>query len=136
MVRERSCAFCLNGGRLLAIELRDPASRRQFWSLPGGEIEPGESARQAAARETLEETGYTVVPAGAAWVNEYQFSWNGAEFQCRTHWFRATLADTPPQAVHDADYIIQATWLPWPDARDLFNYHPAIEAAVDTFLTK
>jgi 8-oxo-dGTP diphosphatase len=28
-----------------------------LWSLPGGHIEPGERAREAALRETLEETG-------------------------------------------------------------------------------
>ncbi|MEV7152362.1 NUDIX hydrolase [Streptomyces sp. NPDC093084] len=31
--------------------------RRQEWELPGGIIEPGESPRQAASRELLEETG-------------------------------------------------------------------------------
>lgn len=35
---------------------------RQEWELPGGMIEPGESARQAAAREFEEETGQ-VAPA-------------------------------------------------------------------------
>lgn len=37
-----------------------PGSR--FWQTPGGGIDPGESARGAAARELHEETGLTVDP--------------------------------------------------------------------------
>ncbi len=49
------------------------------WCLPGGHIEPGESAAQAAVRETAEETGLSVrlqrligiysIPEAKAWVN-------------------------------------------------------------------
>ena len=35
-----------------------PGSR--FWQVPGGGIDPGESAGQAAARELAEETGYGI----------------------------------------------------------------------------
>ena len=33
------------------------------WSIPGGILETGETLRQAAAREALEETNFTVEPA-------------------------------------------------------------------------
>ncbi|MEU0385571.1 NUDIX domain-containing protein [Streptomyces chartreusis] len=44
-----------HGDRLLLVFDRF----RQGWELPGGLIEPGESSRQAAARELLEESGQT-----------------------------------------------------------------------------
>lgn len=47
------------GGRLLLVRRANEPSRG-LWSLPGGRIEPGESAAAAAAREVAEETGLTV----------------------------------------------------------------------------
>ncbi|MFD0685499.1 NUDIX hydrolase [Actinomadura fibrosa] len=47
-----------NGDRLLLVFNRF----RQCWELPGGVIDPGETPRQAAARELVEETGHA--PAG------------------------------------------------------------------------
>ena len=47
------------GGRLLLVRRgRPPAAGR--WSVPGGRIEPGETAAEAAVREVREETGLDV----------------------------------------------------------------------------
>jgi ADP-ribose pyrophosphatase YjhB (NUDIX family) len=42
-----------NDGRILLIQRTDNG----YWSIPGGGLEPGESLRQAVAREVHEETG-------------------------------------------------------------------------------
>ena len=47
-------------GRLLLVR-RGTEPGRGRWSVPGGRVEPGESATAAAAREVLEETGVRVV---------------------------------------------------------------------------
>ena len=49
-------------GRLLLVRRGTDPGRGQ-WSVPGGRVEPGESAAEALVREVLEETGL-VVEAG------------------------------------------------------------------------
>jgi mutator protein MutT len=46
-------------GRLLVVRRgREPG--RGLWSVPGGRVEPGESAERAVVREVVEETGLEV----------------------------------------------------------------------------
>ena len=58
----RRVAFCLvedEEGRILMIQ-RGYGNKKGKWSLPGGFVDRGESRRQAAYRETKEETGIVV----------------------------------------------------------------------------
>jgi ADP-ribose pyrophosphatase len=48
----------LPDGRVLLIRQYRHATRQYLWELVAGRIDSGESVRQAAARELIEETGY------------------------------------------------------------------------------
>ncbi|MGW0070566.1 NUDIX hydrolase [Streptosporangium sandarakinum] len=54
-----AAAVIVDGGRVLLIR-RAVREGALSWQFPAGVIEPGESAEQAAVRETLEETGLEV----------------------------------------------------------------------------
>lgn len=54
--RAAASAIVFQDDRVLLIE-RGKGALRGYFSLPGGHIEPGERARDAARREVLEETG-------------------------------------------------------------------------------
>ena len=56
-VRAGVGVFVLQEGGTILLEKRSDCG---LWGLPGGKIEPGESIRQAAEREVLEETGLLI----------------------------------------------------------------------------
>ena len=60
-------AACFREGRLLLARRANPP---QLWTLPGGRVEPGESAADAARRELGEETGVDADILGFAGFRE------------------------------------------------------------------
>lgn len=54
-MRRRSVALVVRNDRILLVKMR--AFEREFYALPGGGIEDGESAGEAAVRELKEECG-------------------------------------------------------------------------------
>jgi 8-oxo-dGTP diphosphatase len=56
-----SAAIITDGGRVLMVRRRVKEGELS-WQFPAGGVENGETAEEAAVRETLEETGLTVKP--------------------------------------------------------------------------
>jgi len=54
-MRPRACGAVIVGEQILMV--RHIHDGRDYWTLPGGGIESGETASEAATREVLEETG-------------------------------------------------------------------------------
>ncbi|MBV9864259.1 MAG: NUDIX hydrolase [Abitibacteriaceae bacterium] len=54
-MRPRVCAAIIRHNSILMVQHRD--ANRDYWTLPGGAIEAGETPEQAAVREVQEETG-------------------------------------------------------------------------------
>lgn len=112
--------LCYKKGYVLMI-LRGQPPRMNEWSIPGGRIETGESERDAALRELMEETGVTArlgekIAAIPALFEGYNYM---------LHDYIATWISGEPRAGDDAK---DCTFVPiaevskmdlWPKTRDV-----------------
>ncbi len=101
---------------------------RGFWSLPGGAIELGETAMEAAQRELREETGLLASDLTLSDVADAIV--RGATGAVETHYtialYAAELASGRLAAAADA---MDAGWF-GPGARERLNRTPGLEAAI------
>lgn len=133
--RERCTVICVEKGQLLCVRLEDPKSRVIYTVPPGGLIEEDETAQSAAARETLEETGYAVfIDPESRVVGNYPFFWDGKEFDCTTHFFRANLLSSNPVSVDDASYHRGVVWIPLSELDNHLSFHPALYGFIKKLL--
>ncbi len=68
-----SAAIIEEGGRFLVCRRGPGGNCAHLWEFPGGKLEEGEGAFEAAARECFEELGIDIVPIEV--VSEYSFSY-------------------------------------------------------------
>ncbi len=62
-------AVLLRENKILLVK-RGHSPCKDYWAIPGGRIEFGESIYRAAVRELYEETGIMAKPIGIIWVDE------------------------------------------------------------------
>jgi 8-oxo-dGTP diphosphatase len=104
-------AIAVRDGALLLIR-RGHAPSRGRWSLPGGRVEPGETAREALVREMAEETGL-VVDVGELVGEVVRPGANGDTYRIQD--FRVTVAGDGAIAGDDAvagDDAMDLAWVP------------------------
>lgn len=93
-------------GRFLMVE--ESKGGRLVLNQPAGHLEPNETLRQAAVRETLEETGWDVTLSGVVGIYLYTAPSNGVTYQrvC----FAATAIRHDPLRTLDTG-IVGARWM-------------------------
>jgi ADP-ribose pyrophosphatase YjhB (NUDIX family) len=117
-------------GRILLIRRTD----NNYWSIPGGGVEPGESVSQATAREVREETGIECEVTGLVGIysdpNHVAAYDDGEVRQEFSICFRATaLGGTPRTSSESSEVRFVAV-------QDILNYeiHPSIRLRIQHYL--
>ena len=125
--------ICFRGEEVLLIKRGKPP-RLGEWSIPGGQIEPGETEIQAARRELMEETGVSAeivakiahIPAefdGRSYdLHDYLAIWEGGE---------PVAADDAADALF-ADIQTLADTPMWDKTRDIIEAGRVMKKAVSS----
>jgi len=116
----------LAGIELLIARRHHHAVRGGLWELPGGKIEPGESAVGAAVRETREEAGIDLAEAAEIGCVEHHDPAASREARVRLH---AVVARAPAGIEAKPLGSAECRWIrleeladyPWPPANAALN---------------
>ena len=105
--------------------------RYDDWSLPKGKLDKGETGKQAALREVLEETGRTFVPEAVTGV--YLWTHPSGDTYLRVA-FCGTVGDRRPGSILDTG-IVDARWLTLDEIAALAAKHrsPLVMRCIDDY---
>ncbi|MTH78937.1 NUDIX hydrolase [Paracoccus aestuariivivens] len=111
--RLAALAVLLDGDRVLLVQRRNPPDAG-LWGFPGGHVEPGETALDAAARELSEETG--VIARPRAYLDNIDMIEREPDGTLRFHFLlAAVLCDYVSGDPLAADDALDAGWFPIAD---------------------
>jgi 8-oxo-dGTP diphosphatase len=107
-------------GRVLAVRNRRHGPwGDDFWGLPGGRREPGETLAEAAVREVREETGATAEIERLVSVAEWLHETHDVFFV-----FAARLVDGEPAVQAEEEIVVEVAWLTPEEADAVMPWYP------------
>lgn len=121
-------AVVVHDRRLLLVRRRNPPNAG-LWGFPGGHVELGETALQAAVRELAEETGIIATPRG--YLTNIDVIQRDADGAVAFHYLLAVVTCTYVKGVPvAADDVSDAGWFTAQQTRDLPAV-PNLQAVID-----
>lgn len=133
--RVRSSTVLVHNSKVLTFFAVDPSSGKEYYFLPGGQVEPDETAPEAAERETFEETGFKVSVDELTGIDrEYFFYWDGEDYDCLTIFYWAKLLSPLQETVFDRDYNKGVVWVPLAELTQKFAYSAEILSAIQDLI--
>jgi len=117
---EFSCGgVILDGNKVLLVQVKSMKGRK-IWTFPKGHIEAGETPRQAALREVLEETGYRAVILRPLLKVRYAFTLKGKYIKKVVQWY--LMKKLGRIGRHDPSEIIGINWVSLSKAKEMVEY--------------
>lgn len=119
-------------GLFLMVREIDKITQKKVYNQPAGHVEPGETLKAAALRETLEETGWEVELTGVIGLTTFTAQSNGVTY------YRVVFTATPIQQINDVtdEDIEEVVWLDESSIANLKDQFrsPLVMMAIDDFL--
>ena len=120
IVSEFSCGgVVLDGRKVLLVQVKNMKGKK-IWTFPKGHIETGETPRQAALREVLEETGYKAAIIRPMIRVKYAFTFQGNHIKKMVQWY--LMKKLGRIGKHDVSEILAIRWVSLPKAHELVQY--------------
>ena len=120
IVSEFSCGgVILDGRKVLLVQVKNMKGKK-IWTFPKGHIEAGETPRQAALREVLEETGYKAVIVRPMLRVKYAFTFQGNYIKKMVQWY--LMKKLGRIGKHDTSEILAIRWVSLLKAHELVQY--------------
>ena len=120
MFSEFSCGgVILDNNKVLLVQVKSMKGRK-IWTFPKGHIEQGETPRQAALREVLEETGYKAAIVKPLLKVRYAFTLKGRYVRKVVQWY--LMKKLGRIGKHDPSEILAINWVSINKAKEMVEY--------------